>query len=298
MLRNAPIVLAAAAIAGTGCGRQIVSPSPSPAAVDMLPPRDARRSEPPWPWYVIGELCLAKLQRQHLFPRFLVQDDRWRSEAERVRVPLVGASRRFTVLGFDGARRGTFITKPDETPVDPAGFVGGHVDYRPTDGGACSIHRDGRDIGFQACTAAGGCSLAVAMVDDSTISTTIEIPVAEACVDRGTLVADLDGDGRSEAFELTAFLSDTTAAYEVWGTQRDSDDCARGSRGFAWYETKRADAPAVDVLGIADLDADGRRELVIAIRAGTSRTVAVYQAREDGTRLDRIAVTEDSAQRF
>ena len=42
----------------------------------------------------------------------------------------------------------------------------------------------------------------------------------------------------------------------------------------------------MDVLGVADLDGDGRREVILALRFPTVRTIVVYAATESAQRLE------------
>jgi hypothetical protein len=44
----------------------------------------------------------------------------------------------------------------------------------------------------------------------------------------------------------------------------------------------------LDLLGVIDLDGDGRKELVIALRFPTVRTVVVYSARSSPQRLELV----------
>ena len=47
-------------------------------------------------------------------------------------------------------------------------------------------------------------------------------------------------------------------------------------------------ASKAHLLGVVDLDADGRKELVIALRFPTVRTVVVYSAGQSAQRLDLV----------
>ena len=54
---------------------------------------------------------------------------------------------------------------------------------------------------------------------------------------------------------------------------------------------KPPDAKAVvmlDLLGVVDLDGDGRKELVIALRFPTVRTIVVYSATSSPQRLELV----------
>jgi hypothetical protein len=67
---------------------------------------------------------------------------------------------------------------------------------------------------------------------------------------------------------------------------------------FQLYDIKLARAPepkkpsdphatvTMDVLGVVDLDGDGRRELVLSLRFPTTRSIVVYTASETAQRLE------------
>jgi hypothetical protein len=44
----------------------------------------------------------------------------------------------------------------------------------------------------------------------------------------------------------------------------------------------------LDILGVLDVDSDGRREVVVAFRYFESRTVAVYSAMSSSARLELV----------
>lgn len=242
--------------------------------------------------YVIGDLCLNRsLSRMNLFPRFRVSGDRWSAEAGVVRAPLLAASHKFTALGLDGSTVAVFLTETDPSMGEMSGFVG---EYRGSSGG-CSAGDAEQKVGDWACIAAGGCGLAVSRVGEPVSPRwKMDISTAFSCVENGVLVLDINGDGVDEAFDLAAFAEQSgleaesaeTAAV-VRGRLHGRSEC---EREFIWYQLKRGPSRAVDVLGVVDLNGDGRHELVIAVRGSGSRSIAVYQARDDGLRLDRVAV--------
>lgn len=247
---------------------------------------------------MIGEYCFNNLKerKMRLFPRFVARRDGWSGDEARVLAPLLREGQDFTVIGIEGQAIGTYLSSPDVTD----GFVG-TMAYR----GGLGTCSSAPQTGDAACLRAGACGIAVAEVPgDDFVLAAPEDTATTSCVADGQLIADLDGDGKDEAFDLADFidgdigapgfeLGDDGAALapDVRGELYTGKGC---TQRFATYQLKVDDSAQVDVLGVLDLDSDGKRELVIALRAGSFRMVAVYRAREEGTRLDRLATTIDS----
>ena len=104
------------------------------------------------------------------------------------------------------------------------------------------------------------------------------------------LAVDIDGDGRIESFPLAGVLDGIRAPGA--GVDRVADRDRRAcTPTFQLYDLK-LDAAApdpgkpvdpkalviVDLLGVVDLDGDGRKELVLALRFPTVRSIVVYTA--------------------
>ncbi|NVB79696.1 MAG: hypothetical protein HOV81_14970 [Kofleriaceae bacterium] len=267
-------------MAAAGCWSRPVSPPPPPLAV--LPAPDAAVSDAAAaaPRYLIGENCLNKqLTQTHLFPRFLGGRGSWHGDAEEVRVPLREAPQHFNVVGFDGTVRGEMITTANAVGSDPRGFIGTYTGSL----GVCGFIQDGVRGAMYDCVIAGACGLAVADVDDThPRPRPIDITVATTCVANDMLIADLDRDGKLAAFPLAAFRDET----EIEGVPYSGPDCPPR---YTWYGTQLG-PDFIDVLGAGDFDHDGSLELVIAIRSGASRSVAIYAPPKGSKRLDRLAV--------
>jgi hypothetical protein len=282
------------ALAMCGCARsspQRATASVERSAADIRSPAVELPAPPApaGPRRVIADICLNRhLHGIHVFPRFVAMGGRWSADPAIVNAPLAEAPQRFMALGYDGSPRGQMLSG-GAADDEYGGFLADAAVGRLTgDPGACTDTRNGRDIGFLACGAAGGCGLGVALVADSSppaLAATIT-PI-ESCVVDGTLFADVDGDGTEELYPLIAFVDDGMAAEEVVGARADVPAC---EPTFTWWPVPGAPV-SVDVHGVADLDGDGHRELAIAVRTATTRTIALYRAHDRGLRLRRLVTS-------
>jgi hypothetical protein len=222
---------------------------------------------------------------------------------ERGRVP------RFNVLGTDGKSAGVF----DTVGVADVGMktsvgVGTYTGASPctADAGATSATTTATTTRAETagCAAAMlGCGLALGELsrpDDA-----VETPrfvTAGACLMSDSLAIDIDGDGAAEVFPLAGVLDVIRGPAQEWlaspavGTQ-----C---TPSFTLYDVKltRPAEPGkttdpkatvtLDVLGVLDLDGDGRKEVVLALRFPTVRTIVVYSAKTTFTRLELVGESE------
>ena len=112
-----------------------------------------------------------------------------------------------------------------------------------------------------------------------------------ACVVDGKLLVDIDGDGYDEAYPTSAFVTVARApAEEVVAVARGTSHCQ--VRQFALRGVVPAADPrdwrGLDVVGVADFDGDGRREIVAVYQYQGRRTWALFSASESVARLDRV----------
>jgi hypothetical protein len=278
-------------LVGASCGARAEPVVPGPAAVDRVPTPQPRRLQgtPPEdarPRYLVGEVCFTlALRVDHFFPLFAGGDVEWTADESVARVPLTEAAQHFNVLGFDGARHGGMVTVPDGVPTDPRGFLGVYRGVKST--GPCSVVRpDGKRMAMWDCAQAGGCGIAVAYearTSPPPAPPAVERVLTDLCVVEGKLIGDLDGDGAAEIYSIDGFRDDGA----IQGSPYTGAPC---NGRFAWYRVVLGD-DMLDVLGTADLDQDGRLELLIAYttEAG-SRWVALYTpAPAPVARLERRA---------
>jgi hypothetical protein len=132
-----------------------------------------------------------------------------------------------------------------------------------------------------------------------------DIKTGGACMNGNELAVDIDGDGKIESFPITAALDGIRAPAAEWTASPTAT--ASCTPAFHIYDLKLAPEPrpgkpaekglvTVDVLGVVDLDADGRKELILAMRFPTVRSIVVYTATESAQRLELAGEAQSFAQ--
>jgi hypothetical protein len=286
-------VVAVAYLAVSACG-PAVRPEPDPP---IEPPRPVKPNPAAGKQILLGEMCpVAAAGRPGIAP-LIQRGVQWTSDPDVVADPIAhGTVGPFAVIGFDGARAGVFETMgvadaglPQE--IGAGSYVGASPCTRDAGGGQRAED--------PACTkATKGCGLAIADATHGPESSPPAIVVGGGCVAGDTLAVDVDGDKKPEHFPIGQFLDGVRApAEEVVAAPVAAATC---QPQFAIYGLKLAPGVEpggkvdpryqvdVDVLGIADLDGDGRREIVLALRYPDSRTIAVYSATASAGRLDLV----------
>ena len=245
---------------------------------------------------VVGELCLRGAAGRPAVAPLLERTMQWTdTPAELANAVERGSVPRFAGFGVDGKIAGLFDTVGlAEISLGQSVASGTYVGGAPCSSDAGS----GQRTEDPACTAAtNGCGLAVAeMARPGDPPETPAYQVGGACLTGDALAVDIDGDGAVESFPLAGVLDGIRGPAQEWSaSQNGKPPCAPK---FALYDIrlapeaepgKPADARAVvmlDLLGVIDLDGDGRNELVIALRFPTVRTVVVYTASSSPQRLE------------
>ncbi|MEO6772417.1 MAG: hypothetical protein ABI467_05270 [Kofleriaceae bacterium] len=117
-----------------------------------------------------------------------------------------------------------------------------------------------------------------------------------ACVSGDMLAVDIDGDGRIESFPLSGILDGTRAPAAEWSAAPTATAACTptftvyGIKLLAESETGKPVDPksivTADLLGVVDLDGDGRRELILALEFATVRSIVVFTATAQAQRLE------------
>ena len=117
-----------------------------------------------------------------------------------------------------------------------------------------------------------------------------------ACVYGDSLAVDIDGDGVAEPFPLADVLDGVRGPSTEWTAGPVAGASCKPK--FTVYDIPLRAEPepgtpadpkanvTMDVLGVLDLDGDGRREVVLALRFATSRSIVVYSATSQTQRLE------------
>jgi len=248
---------------------------------------------------VVGELCPQGAAGRPAVAPLLMRTTQWIDVAAEVTGAVErGTTPRFAAFGVDGKVAGVFDTVGlADISLGQSVASGTYVGGAPCSSDAGSAQR----VDDPKCAAAtGGCGLAVSEIerpDDLPETPTYHTGVA--CLANGALGVDIDGDGALEWFPLVQVLDGIRGPAQEWvATQRANQVCAPA---FALYDIalardaeagKPADPKAtvmLDLLGVIDLDGDGRNELVIALRfPAPVRTVVVYSALHSPQRLELV----------
>ena len=293
---------AAWAIGGGGGCRPAIRPD-QPGAE----PGPVARMEGPRPrvvggrQIVVGELCPQVAAGRPAIAPLVMRTGTWTdAPAELAGAVERGSVPRFVVIGVDGKVAGVFdtlgLTDLGVSQQAAAGtFVGG-LPCTADDG-------KGKRVEDPRCMAAtGGCGIAVAELarpDDPPPNPAIQ--TGGACVAGDVLAVDLDGDGEPERFPLAALLDGARRPAGEWSAAPPVPPVPSGAACAPTFEVYGVQltpvvepgrpidpkhAVGLDVLGVLDLDGDGRKELVLALKFPTVRTIAVYTAPETVRRLE------------
>ncbi len=291
-------VLGAALFAIAGCRPAIV---PEPPGDEPTPPRVVKRAAPPpGRQALLGEMCPQGAGGRPGLSPLAVRAISWSSDRADLTPPLArGTAAQFAVLAVDGRRAGLFsaIGTADVDGTEVA--VGSYAGAPP-----CSRLTGTEAAVDPVCVKAQrGCGLAVATLGEpGGAFGTAEAPVIAvggACQTGDALAIDIDGDGAPEVFPLAAFVDPVRApAEEVTAAAQVAATC---TPGFARHGMIPAIAPGptldarhkveLDLLGVLDVDRDGRHEVVMAFRYAERRTIAVYSAIESPVRLELVGET-------
>ena len=286
----------ACALVFAACGPAV---RPEAPGEEPTPPRVIKRPAPPaGRSALIGEMCpQAAGGRPGLAPLAL-RDVSWSSDrGELVTALARGSAAQFAVLAVDGRKAGVFsaIGTADVGGVDAGigSFAGSPPCSRPAAGG--EVTGDAKCLEVQR-----GCGLAIATLGAPggafTVAEAPEVVSGGACKSGDVIAIDIDADGAPEMFPIGAFVDPSRApADEVSAAAMVAPACPPA---FSLYGLVPPAVPGVvmegkhkvelDVLGVMDVDADGRREVVVAFRYFESRTVAVYSAMSSAARLELV----------
>lgn len=247
---------------------------------------------------LIGEMCPQGAAGRPGMSPLAVRDVSWSSDDEAMESPLArGSAAQFTVLAVDGRRAGVFASIGTADVGGTMVAIGSYAGSPP-----CSRPTSGTEVaGDATCIAAQrGCGLAIARIGapGSTFGEgdAPDIPTGGACKSGDTLAIDVDADGTPEMFALGAFVDATRApAGEVIAAAVVAPPC---TPTFSLHKLVPTPMPGVvmdgkhkvelDVLGVVDVDGDGRREVIVAFRYLEGRTIAVYSAMDTAARLELV----------
>lgn len=250
---------------------------------------------------VVGEMCPQGAGGRPAVAPLVMRTVQWSDRADEVGATVErGSVPRFVVLGTDGKLAGAFdtlglveiaggppVASGTYTGASPCTYeVGARV-------GATTTRAEEPKCG----QATAGCGLAVG--DITRPGDAPDVPpfaTGGACLMGDQLAADIDGDGRIESFPIAGVLDGIRGPAQEWTASPTATATCKPQ--FQLYDLKLAAEPdpgkgvdqksivSMDLLGVLDLDGDGRKELVIALRFSTIRSIVVYTATQSAERLE------------
>lgn len=297
---NRPAVILALPIAAgllAACGS-----SPRPDAIGPVgppaagpPPPSEVAGQPGVRQVLVGEMCPRAAGGRPAVRPLFVRGQTWTDRREAVSAPVERrGARQFSVLGWEGRRAGLFSIAGAAELDGGAAAIGAYAGRSPCEKPRGAGRAGERDPDCLA--ALRECGVAVAVIEPAggfharpveEDPDPVDLEVGGACVADGKLLVDIDADGAPEAYPVGGFV-DTAGAPsgEVVSVPPGGATC---TARFAARATPGDADSSFDILGVADLDADGRHEIVASFRRGERRTWAIYQAGGSVARLDRVA---------
>lgn len=289
-------ITAALVIALVACGPTVRPEGP------LEKPTPIVRNERPRPpvtsgrHLVIGEMCPQGAAGRPAVAPIVMRTTSW-SDAAQELTNLVerGAVPRFFVFGVDGKQAGTFETVgAADIGLSQSVAAGTYLGAPPCTADAGKGQRI-EDVKCVPATA--GCGLAIgpiARTDDPPEAP--EWNTGGACLAGDAIAVDIDGDNAAELFPLASVLDGVRSPSEEWTAGPVAGAACKPT--FELFDIRLAPpvepgkAPdpkhvvKLDLLGVLDLDGDGRRELVIALTFPTVRTIVIYTATGSPQRLE------------
>ena len=269
---------------------------------------------------VVGELCPQGAGGRPAVAPLVMRSVGWNDTASEVAATVErGSVPRFVVFGTDGKMAGAFdpmgmVDVGLAQPVASGAYTGSSPCTYEVTSKPPRVTNAGSDAQSAAVTATqlqsraeepkcgqvmNGCGLAVGEIthpDDS--PATVAYQTGGACLSGDQLAVDIDGDGKVESFPVTGILDGIRGPAAEWTASPTAQ--AACTPKFQLYDLKLAPEPDpgkpvdqkavvyMDLLGVVDLDADGRKELVVALRFPTVRSIVIYSATESTQRLDLV----------
>jgi hypothetical protein len=253
---------------------------------------------------MVGEMCPEGAGGRPAVAGLVMRGVQWTDSAPDVGAALErGSVPRFTVLGVDGKLAGTFDTMGTVDvgmvqPVASGSYAGASpctyaVTVKPGTDKASAPRAEDPKCG----QITHSCGIAVGeLVNPGDAAETVAYATGGACVSGDQLAVDIDGDGKMESFPVNQVLDGIRGPAAEWSAAPTAG--AACTPTYQTYDIKLApeadpgkavDQKAVvmmDVLGVVDLDGDGRKDLVIALRFPTVRSIVVYSATQSPQRLE------------
>ncbi len=245
---------------------------------------------------MIGELCPTGAGGRPAIAPLVMRTVAWVDAAADVQGMIErGGVPRFSAFGVDGKVAGVFESV-GLTDIGPAQAVatGTYVGAAP----CTSEGPGGARVEDPKCgVATNGCGIAVGELGRSDDPPPLpKFVTGGACLSGDAIAVDIDGDGVMESFPIASILDGIRTPAEEWTAAPTVGASCKPT--FQVYDIRLTPPPepgkapdpkqvvGLTVLGVIDVDNDGRKELVIAFDFPTIRTIVVYTATGAPTRLE------------
>lgn len=286
------------------CGPAVKPPSP-PSEPPPIGKVEPAHPIPGGRQVVVGEMCPQGAGGRPAVAPLVMRGVQWTDSAAEVDATIErGSVPRFVVLGTDGNLAGAFDVM-GLVDIAPGQSVasGAYAGASPCtaaagpDAKAAAGQVSTRGAPDPKCEqATAGCGLALGEVEHPDEPPEIsEFATGGACLSGDQLAVDIDGDGRIESFPIQDVLDGIRGPASEWSAAPTAEATCKPT--FQLYDIKLVPAAdpgkpvdrkatvMLDVLGVVDLDGDGRKELVLSLRFPTVRTIVVYSAADTPLRL-------------
>jgi hypothetical protein len=250
---------------------------------------------------VVGEMCPQGAGGRPAVAPLVMRGVGWSDTATEIAATVErGQVPRFHVFGVDGKAAGTFeALGMVEVGIAQPVATGTYVGASPCTSGSAQA-TDARAEDPKCGQVTKGCGIAVGEItapDDPPHAPAFTI--GAACLIGNELAVDIDGDGKLEQFPIAGALDGIRGPAAEWTASATAAPVgvAACKPTFQVYDMKLAPEPrpgkspdkglvVVDLLGVVDLDADGRRELIVAMRFPNVRSIVVYTSTASPQRLE------------
>lgn len=292
--------LACLSLAFYACGPSVKPPSPPSEPRPVGHGAREIKVDPTGRQIVVGEMCPQGAGGRPAVAPLMKRAIGWTdTQAEVTATVERGSVPRFFVLGVDGKQAGVFDTLGIvEVGISQPVASGTYVGSSPC---TSAVGKGTERTEDPKCgQATRGCGIAVGEIrntDDPPAR--LDLATGAACMTGNELQVDIDGDGMLEAFPITGALDGIRAPAAEWTASPTAAPATAPTctPTYQIYGLNLAPEPrpgksvekgvvGVDVLGVVDLDADGRKELVLSMKFPTVRTIVVYTAAVNAQRLE------------
>lgn len=284
-----------------GCGPSVKPPSPPPEPRPVGQGAKEIKVDPTGRQIILGEMCPQGAGGRPAVAPLIKRSVGWTDAANEVTDTVErGSVPRFFVLGVDGKQAGVFDTLGIvEVGIAQPVASGTYVGASPCSYVSAAKGTDRAED--PKCTqVTHGCGIAVGQITSSNDPPArLDLATGAACMVGNELQVDIDGDGKLESFAIAGALDGIRGPAAEWtaAPTASPQGATACTPTFQIYDLNLAPEPrpgknadkglvVVDVLGVLDLDADGRKELVLSMRFPNVRSIVVYTATESPQRLE------------